>query len=77
MTDISVPATPPFRPSMLIYDRRYRSMTFQVIVFILVMALAWWLVNNTIRNLAALGKDFNFGFLWQRAGYDIPQTPIP
>ena len=62
---------------MLIYDRRYRSMTFQVIVFILVMALAWWLVNNTIRNLAALGKDFNFGFLWQRAGYDIPQTPIP
>lgn len=77
MTDISAPGNPPFRPSMLIYDRRYRSMTFQVIVFILVMALAWWLVNNTIRNLAALGKDFNFGFLWQRAGYDIPQTPIP
>ncbi|GHG27091.1 amino acid ABC transporter permease [Paracoccus aerius] len=77
MTDMSAPANPPFRPSMLIYDRRYRSMTFQVIVFILVMALAWWLVNNTIRNLAALGKDFNFGFLWQRAGYDIPQTPIP
>ncbi|MGN7870344.1 amino acid ABC transporter permease [Paracoccus sp. 22332] len=77
MTDMSAPGNPPFRPSMLIYDRRYRSMTFQVIVFILVMALAWWLVNNTIRNLAALGKDFNFGFLWQRAGYDIPQTPIP
>ncbi|MTD99292.1 ABC transporter permease subunit [Paracoccus sp. YIM 132242] len=62
---------------MLIHDRRYRSMTFQVIVFILVMALAWWLVNNTVRNLAAMGKDFDFGFLWQRAGYDIPQTPIP
>ena len=71
------PAKTPFRPSMLIYDRRYRSMTFQVIVFILVMALGWWLVNNTIRNLAALGKDFDFGFLFQRAGYDIPQTPIP
>ena len=77
MTDIPAPASTPFRPSMLIYDRRYRSMTFQVIVFILVMALAWWLVNNTVRNLQALGKDFNFGFLWQRAGYDIPQTPIP
>lgn len=77
MTDVMAPANPPFRPSMLIYDRRYRSMTFQVIVFILVMALAWWLVNNTIRNLAALGKDFDFGFLFQRAGYDIPQTPIP
>ncbi|RNF34070.1 amino acid ABC transporter permease [Paracoccus methylarcula] len=62
---------------MLVYDRRYRSMTFQVIVFILVMAVAWWLVNNTIQNLAAQGKDFNFGFLFQRAGYDIPQTSIP
>lgn len=77
MTDVTAPANPPFRPSMLIHDRRYRSMTFQVIVFILVMALLWWLGNNTVRNLSAAGKDFNFGFLWQRAGYDIPQTPIP
>lgn len=77
MTDAPLPADQPFRVSMLVYDRRYRSMTFQVIVFILVMALAWWLVNNTIQNLAAQGKDFDFGFLFQRAGYDIPQTPIP
>ncbi|SEO11298.1 L-glutamine ABC transporter membrane protein /L-glutamate ABC transporter membrane protein /L-aspartate ABC transporter membrane protein /L-asparagine ABC transporter membrane protein [Paracoccus alcaliphilus] len=77
MTDVTASVDPPFRLSMLIYDRRYRSLTFQVIVFILVMAAAWWLVNNTIRNLAVLGKDFNFGFLFQRAGYDIPQTAIP
>lgn len=77
MTDVSAPANPPFRLSMLVYDRRYRSMTFQVIVFVLVMAFGWWLVNNTIQNLRALGKDFNFGFLFQRAGYDLPQTPIP
>ncbi|WP_022708244.1 ABC transporter permease subunit [Paracoccus zeaxanthinifaciens] len=77
MTDLPAPANPPFRPSMLINDRRYRSLTFQVVVFILVMAAAWWLVDNTIRNLAALGKTFDFGFLWNRAGYDIPQTPIP
>ena len=77
MTDLPAPANPPFRPSMLIHDRRYRSLTFQVVVFILVMAAGWWLVDNTIRNLAALGKTFNFGFLFQRAGYDIPQTPIP
>ncbi|WP_304617955.1 amino acid ABC transporter permease [Paracoccus sp. (in: a-proteobacteria)] len=77
MTDVSAPGNPPFRLSMLIYDRRYRSLTFQVIVFILVMAGLWWLVDNTIKNLALLGKNFNFGFLFQRAGYDIPQTPIP
>lgn len=77
MTDVSAPGNPPFRLSMLIHDRRYRSLTFQVIVFILVMAGLWWLVDNTIKNLALLGKNFNFGFLFQRAGYDIPQTPIP
>lgn len=77
MTDLPAPATVPFRPSALIYDRRYRSMTFQTIVFVLIMAIGWWLVDNTIKNLAALGKDFDFGFLFQRAGYDIPQTPIP
>ncbi|MDO5648096.1 amino acid ABC transporter permease [Paracoccus sp. (in: a-proteobacteria)] len=77
MTDQPAPARQSFRPSMLIYDRRYRSMTFQVIVFIAVMAVAWWLVDNTIRNLALMGKTFNFNFLFQRAGYDIPQMPIP
>lgn len=77
MVEAPLSADQPFRLSMLIYDRRYRSLTFQVIVFILVMALGWWLVNNTIRNLAALGKDFDFGFLFQRAGYDIPQLLIP
>lgn len=48
---------PPFRLSMLIYDRRYRSLTLQAIVFILVMLLASWLINNTLQNLAALGQN--------------------
>ncbi|WP_198731873.1 amino acid ABC transporter permease [Paracoccus tegillarcae] len=77
MSDIPAPAHQPFRLSMLLYDRRYRSMTIQVVVFILVMAAGWWLVDNTIRNLQALGKDFNFGFLFQRSGYDIGSPPIP
>ena len=77
MTDVRMPVTEPFRLSMLVNDRRYRSLTFQVIVFILVMAAAWWLINNTIRNLELMGRSFDFGFLFQRAGYDISQTPIP
>lgn len=77
MTDVRASAAPPFRLSMLVNDRRYRSLTFQVVVFILVMAAAWWLIGNTIQNLALMGKSFDFGFLFQRAGYDIPQTPIP
>lgn len=68
---------PPFRLSMLIYDRRYRSLTIQAVVFILVMAVAGWLVDNTLRNLAIIGKTFSFDFLFRRAGYDIPQQLIP
>ncbi|MCW1950603.1 MAG: ABC transporter permease subunit [Octadecabacter sp.] len=65
-----------FRLSQLIYDTRYRSITIQVIAMILVVLGLYWLVNNTIQNLSALGKDFNFGFLHQPAGYDINQRLI-
>ena len=68
---------PPFRLSMLIYDRRYRSLTLQAVVFILVMLMASWLINNTLQNLSALGKTLSFDFLFRRAGYDIPQQLIP
>ncbi|PKP69417.1 MAG: amino acid ABC transporter permease [Alphaproteobacteria bacterium HGW-Alphaproteobacteria-4] len=65
-----------FRLSQLLYDTRYRSTTIQVVVLMLFMAVAAWLVDNTITNLAARGKDFNFGFLGIRAGYDIGQRLI-
>ncbi len=67
----------PFRPSMLIYDTRYRSLTFQVIALVAVLTFFGWIVHNTVANLAALGKTFDFGFLEQRAGYDINQHLIP
>lgn len=77
MTVISQAPKDGFRLSQLIYDTRYRSLTIQVVVLMLFMAGAGWLVDNTVRNLQALGKDFNFGFLSNRAGYDIAQTLIP
>jgi general L-amino acid transport system permease protein len=66
-----------FRLSMLIYDTRFRAITIQVIVLILVLLFVGWLADNTIKNLAAKDKDINFGFLWNRAGYDIDQQLIP
>ncbi len=68
---------PGFRLSMLIYDTRFRAITIQIIVLILVLLGVAWLVNNTIQNLAAKGKDIDFSFLWTRAGYDIAQHLIP
>ena len=66
-----------FRLSMLIYDTRFRAITIQVIVLIGFLLFLGWLVDNTIQNLAAKDKDINFGFLWNRAGYDIDQQLIP
>ncbi|MCF2905645.1 ABC transporter permease subunit [Octadecabacter sp. CECT 8868] len=76
MTTLTDPPKGNFRLSQLIYDTRYRSITIQVIAMILVLLGIFWLVNNTIQNLSALGKDFDFGFLSQPAGYDINQRLI-
>ena len=77
MTTMTDPPNEGFRLSQLIYDTRYRSITIQVVALIALVAAFWWLINNTVQNLADLGKDFDFGFLGQRAGYDINQQLIP
>ena len=76
MSTLTDPPKDGFRLSQLIYDTRYRSMTIQIVAFVLIMLGLGWLVSNTIQNLSALGKDFNFGFLGQPAGYDINQRLI-
>lgn len=76
MSTLTDPPKDSFRLSQLLYDTRYRSITIQVIAAILILIGMAWLVNNTIQNLQALGKDFNFGFLGNAAGYDINQMLI-
>ena len=76
MTAVSGPPRESFRIDMLWTDSRYRSSFLQVIAFILLMLAVGWLVNNTIQNLADLGKDFNFSFLFSTASYDINQKLI-
>lgn len=77
MTDPqSSPPSDSFKLSQLIYDTRYRSLTIQVIASMLIALGLAWLVSNTVQNLEALGKDFNFGFLSNPAGYDINQRLV-
>lgn len=66
-----------FRLSMLVFDTRYRTYTIQAVVLALFVAAIVWLGYNLNQNLDARGKELSFQFLWQRAGYDIPQTLIP
>ncbi|WP_108663277.1 amino acid ABC transporter permease [Acuticoccus kandeliae] len=76
MSVVTSPDAPSFRIEMLWRDERYRSGFIQAITMMILMLVVAWLVNNTVANLAALGKDFNFSFLWQPAGYDINQRLI-
>lgn len=77
MADISDHPRETFRISMLLYDARYRSLTIQVVAAMLIMLFLAQLVDNTVTNLAVLGKDISFTFLWSTAGYDINQQIIP
>ena len=73
---MAVTAGPPaegFKLSQLIYDTRYRGMTIQIVALFALMLAFAWLITNAIANLEALGKDFNFGFLFSTAGYDVNQ----
>ena len=65
-----------FRWGMLLSDTRYRGTSLQVITFIIFVAVFFWLVDNTLKNLALMGKDVSFNFLGMRAGYDINQRLI-
>ncbi|ARE82898.1 amino-acid transporter subunit; membrane component of ABC superfamily [Roseovarius sp. EC-HK134] len=76
MTTMTDPPKASFQLSMLIYDTRYRSYTFQFIALVLLMLLLGYLGANLVNNLAAQGQNISFGFLSNPANYDINQRPI-
>ncbi|MGF1657956.1 MAG: amino acid ABC transporter permease [Rubrimonas sp.] len=76
MTFAAEPPRPTFRIDMLWNDARYRSTFIQAVALMVVMLGVGWLTSNVVENLAALGKDFRFGFLWETASYDINQRLI-
>lgn len=76
MTTVPDPHQGSFRLSMLINDTRYRSITFQVIAFILLALSIGYLINNLFSNLRDLGLNIDFSFLGAPAGYDINQRLI-
>lgn len=76
MSTLSDPPMGAFRPSMLISDTRYRSLTFQAIAAILLALSIWYLASNLMANLAKAGLNISFDFMGARAGYDINQRLI-
>lgn len=76
MTTMTDPPKESFSLGMLIYDTRYRSLTFQFIALIALIAFIAWLTSNAVQNLSNLGQDISWKFLGEPAGYDINQRPI-
>ncbi|MEQ9056771.1 MAG: ABC transporter permease subunit, partial [Roseovarius confluentis] len=65
-----------FKLSMLLNDTRYRSLTFQFIALVAIIAFMAFVGGNLVRNLAAAGLNISYDFLAEPAGYDINQRPI-
>jgi general L-amino acid transport system permease protein len=77
MTTLTDPPKESFRLSMLLYDTRYRSLTFQAIALLLLISAFAYLGANLMANLRAAGLNISYEFLGNPAGYDINQTLIP
>ncbi len=61
----------------LIYDPRFRSIFFQAITIVVLVAVVWWIADNTIENLTRSKTASGFQFLRSRAGFDVGQSLIP
>jgi len=58
----------------LIYDNRFRSVAFQVLLFLAVVFSFYWFANNATNNISARGDTIGFGFLNNSAGFSILPT---
>lgn len=76
MTTLADPHKESFRLSMLLNDTRYRSLTFQFIALVAIIAFMAFVGGNLVRNLAEAGLNISYSFLGSQAGYDINQRPI-
>ena len=58
-------------------DPKVRAWLFQIITVVAVVAMGWYLFDNTQTNLQHRGITSGFGFLENSAGFGIAQHLIP
>ena len=68
------PKAPP--KSNLIYSEKFRAIVYQVVLIAVVIGIGFFLVSNTLSNLAQRGIQSGYGFLDLRAGFDIGEAMI-
>ncbi|RUM95517.1 amino acid ABC transporter permease [Pseudaminobacter arsenicus] len=62
--------------SSFLNDPKIRGLIYQTVLFVLLVAFVYWIVGNTIENLRRANIASGFGFLNNRAGFDISQSMI-
>ncbi|MEZ5538048.1 MAG: ABC transporter permease subunit [Thiolinea sp.] len=59
----------------LLYNSTWRGWLFQGLVLLSLAAFFIWIISNTVSNLQRLDKKTGFGFLDQKAGFEILTSP--
>lgn len=65
-----------FNLRRLFYNQEVRSVGIQILTLAVICYLVFSIGQNVLVNLAAIGKDISFNFLWVPAGYDITFQPF-
>ena len=60
----------------LLYNPALRSVVYQVVTLVVIIAAVWYAWNNVVQNLARANMTAGFGFLNSRAGFDVAQSLI-
>lgn len=60
----------------LLYDKTFRAILYQILVFGGVALLGWYLVSNTLANLERQNIATGFGFLSREAAFGISESLI-
>lgn len=60
----------------LLYDKTFRSILYQILVFGGVFLLGWFLVSNTLTNLERQDIATGFGFLEREASFGISESVV-
>lgn len=54
-----------------------RGFVVQALLLAALIAFAWWMIANTAANLQRANIASGYGFLDERAGFEIGQSPVP
>lgn len=71
------PLTDPTEKIPIWRDDRFWRIALQGIVLVIVVAIGLILLGNMNRNLQQLGRQFDFSFLQNRAGFNIGESVVP